>query len=634
MKGARSSSASGRTSSRASSARSRSRSSPAVRAQLPRTARPPTTASLTVDRQGRRRAHADAAARRPRSPATTRYVDERGRELRRPRRRRSSPRSRPATSRRPRTLFGPTRVHYETIEPVAESFGDLDPEIDARVNDVATGPTVDRLPPHRADPLGEGHDRRARRPIADKLLADVTTLDAQDRRRSSYQPAQLANGAVELLNEVAALEDHRRGGPLLAHRPLRLRRPTSTARGGVRAAAPGARRARATQQLVDHDRRALRRRRRRGSTRTSAPTPLGFALYDELTPADRRAFAAAGRRARRAALDRRGEGQPQLMATTRHAGAAALLAGGGAVGLAAPRRRRLRARRRRRRDDARRAGDVVPFYGAHQAGIATPAQDRLVFGAFDLTLDATARAARPAARRGPTRPRRMTAGRAGRAAVERRRGAAGRHRRGARAGAGAPDRHVRLRAASSSDGAAARARARAGRALRAARPAARRRARPGPLAAATSASRPARTTRRSRSTPSATSRASAAARSSCAGRSSASAARRRRPRRQATPRNLMGFKDGTNNLNGDDDGGDGPLRLGRRRRAAGAGSAAARYLVARRIRMLIEAWDRDRARRPGARRSAASRLSGAPLDAARSEHDPVDLARAAPTASR
>jgi deferrochelatase/peroxidase EfeB len=31
--------------------------------------------------------------------------------------------------------------------------------------------------------------------------------------------------------------------------------------------------------------------------------------------------------------------------------------------------------------------DVVPFHGAHQAGIVTPAQDRLVFGAFDLTAE-------------------------------------------------------------------------------------------------------------------------------------------------------------------------------------------------------------------------------------------------------
>jgi deferrochelatase/peroxidase EfeB len=30
-------------------------------------------------------------------------------------------------------------------------------------------------------------------------------------------------------------------------------------------------------------------------------------------------------------------------------------------------------------------GDPVPFYGRHQAGIATPAQDRLAFAAFDVT---------------------------------------------------------------------------------------------------------------------------------------------------------------------------------------------------------------------------------------------------------
>jgi deferrochelatase/peroxidase EfeB len=32
------------------------------------------------------------------------------------------------------------------------------------------------------------------------------------------------------------------------------------------------------------------------------------------------------------------------------------------------------------------ANDVVPFYGQHQAGIATAAQDRLVFAAFDVTV--------------------------------------------------------------------------------------------------------------------------------------------------------------------------------------------------------------------------------------------------------
>jgi deferrochelatase/peroxidase EfeB len=36
-------------------------------------------------------------------------------------------------------------------------------------------------------------------------------------------------------------------------------------------------------------------------------------------------------------------------------------------------------------DTAPQAGDAVPFYGPHQAGIATPVQDRLHFAAFDVT---------------------------------------------------------------------------------------------------------------------------------------------------------------------------------------------------------------------------------------------------------
>jgi deferrochelatase/peroxidase EfeB len=62
-------------------------------------------------------------------------------------------------------------------------------------------------------------------------------------------------------------------------------------------------------------------------------------------------------------------------------------------------------------------------------------------------------------------------------------------------------------------------------------------------------------------------------------------------RAQATPRNLMGFKDGTNNVKAEDHGvvdqqvwvrdGDGPAWM-----------TGGSYLVARRIRMLIETWDR------------------------------------------
>ncbi len=57
-------------------------------------------------------------------------------------------------------------------------------------------------------------------------------------------------------------------------------------------------------------------------------------------------------------------------------GGAALVAGGAAV---------AERERERERDDSRPdAAGSVPFYGDHQAGIATPAQDRLHFASFDV----------------------------------------------------------------------------------------------------------------------------------------------------------------------------------------------------------------------------------------------------------
>ena len=72
----------------------------------------------------------------------------------------SSPRSKPATSRRRKPSTPPARIPYERIEPVAESFGDLDPRIDARENDVPAK-RMERLPRDRESALGRRHDRRA-----------------------------------------------------------------------------------------------------------------------------------------------------------------------------------------------------------------------------------------------------------------------------------------------------------------------------------------------------------------------------------------------------------------------------------------------------------------------------------------
>ena len=98
--------------------------------------------------------------------------------------------------------FAAARVPYETIEPVAESFGTLDPDVDARVNDVEKGQTWTGF--HRIEQaLWEKGSTAGLEPVADKLLADVRTLEARTRTLT-YKPDELANGANGLLDEVAS----------------------------------------------------------------------------------------------------------------------------------------------------------------------------------------------------------------------------------------------------------------------------------------------------------------------------------------------------------------------------------------------------------------------------------------------
>ncbi len=106
-----------------------------------------------------------------------------------------------------RSLYASTRMHWERIEPVAESFGDLDPILDAREADLAPGDTwtgwhkieKDLWPPASGyTPLTTAQ----RAAVADKMVADTTTL--RDRaQKLSFTADQLGNGAKELLDEVA-----------------------------------------------------------------------------------------------------------------------------------------------------------------------------------------------------------------------------------------------------------------------------------------------------------------------------------------------------------------------------------------------------------------------------------------------
>ncbi|MDQ2709235.1 MAG: EfeM/EfeO family lipoprotein [Actinomycetota bacterium] len=101
-----------------------------------------------------------------------------------------------------KTLFPLARTYWERIEPVAESFGDIDPKVDGREDD-ERGPGVQFTGYHRLEKDlwvdGLKADSGA---IADQLVADIK--DLQNRVKTvELTPVQLANGAKELLDEVA-----------------------------------------------------------------------------------------------------------------------------------------------------------------------------------------------------------------------------------------------------------------------------------------------------------------------------------------------------------------------------------------------------------------------------------------------
>src|SRR4051794_25674205 len=101
-----------------------------------------------------------------------------------------------------KALFAGAREPYEKIEPVAESFGGLDPAIDARVNDVAAGDAWTGF--HRIErALWVSGSAKGMGPVADKLLADTKRLRTKVEGLT-YQPEELSNGANGLLDEVSA----------------------------------------------------------------------------------------------------------------------------------------------------------------------------------------------------------------------------------------------------------------------------------------------------------------------------------------------------------------------------------------------------------------------------------------------
>ena len=100
-----------------------------------------------------------------------------------------------------KALFPIARTYWERIEPVAEIFGDLDPKIDGREEVIEEGMEFTGF--HRIEKdLWVTGDISKSGPMADQLMADVKEIVAK-ANAEKLSPLQLANGAKELLDEVA-----------------------------------------------------------------------------------------------------------------------------------------------------------------------------------------------------------------------------------------------------------------------------------------------------------------------------------------------------------------------------------------------------------------------------------------------
>lgn len=102
---------------------------------------------------------------------------------------------------RAREAYPAARLHYERIEPVAESFGDLDPLIDMRIDDATDGTPFVGF--HALEQiLFERNSLDGAPALADALVTNVGTLTSLVPT-VRFTALTMANGAKSLLDEVA-----------------------------------------------------------------------------------------------------------------------------------------------------------------------------------------------------------------------------------------------------------------------------------------------------------------------------------------------------------------------------------------------------------------------------------------------
>ena len=99
-----------------------------------------------------------------------------------------------------KALYAKARLGYESVEPAAEAFGDLDRDIDGRIDDFPQKSKFQGF--HRLEQaLFVDNNVTGLSPIADRLVTDVGKLQTLGKTQT-YSPLELASGATDLVNEI------------------------------------------------------------------------------------------------------------------------------------------------------------------------------------------------------------------------------------------------------------------------------------------------------------------------------------------------------------------------------------------------------------------------------------------------
>lgn len=104
-----------------------------------------------------------------------------------------------------KALYAPARMYFERSEPVAESFGDLDPRIDARLADIKEeGKGEEEWSGYHKLEYGlwEENTTKGYEEVAAQLLNDSKELRAKVET-VEITPDLMITGAIDLLNEVS-----------------------------------------------------------------------------------------------------------------------------------------------------------------------------------------------------------------------------------------------------------------------------------------------------------------------------------------------------------------------------------------------------------------------------------------------